>query len=73
MVKRKRKYEASFLHRGTWWVAWTDDVPGALTQGRTLKEARANLIDAIALMQEPVEIDSLPHADTRLVREVLEL
>ena len=54
-VKKGRKeYSAHFLDRGKWWVAWTDDVPGALKQGRTLREARENLKDAIALMLEPV-------------------
>ncbi len=53
------KYQANFLHRDKWWVAWTDDVPGALTQGKTLDEARENLKDAIALMLEPVDLDDL--------------
>lgn len=53
------KYQANFLHRGKWWVAWTQDVPGALTQGRTLDEARENLKDAIALMLDPVDLDDL--------------
>ncbi len=46
-TKPKHKIDAHFLHRGKWWVAWTDDVPGAVTQGRTLEEARENLKDAI--------------------------
>ena len=72
-AKRLHKYSANFLHRGKWWVAWTEDVPGALTQGRTLQEARENLKDAIALMLQPVDFDKLPEATTRLVREVIEL
>jgi predicted RNase H-like HicB family nuclease len=71
--RKKRKYASNFLHRGDWWVAWTDDLPGALTQGRTLEEARENLKDAIALMLEPVALATLPKAKTRLVREVLEV
>ena len=71
--KRNRKIHASFLHRGKWWIAWTDDVPGALTQGRTLDEARENLRDAVALMFEPVNLDDLGEASTSLVREVLEV
>ena len=55
-MRRKRKYNAHFLCRGKWWIAWTDDVPGALTQGRTLEEARENMKDAIALMLEPVDL-----------------
>jgi len=49
-AKKKRKYVGMFLKRGKWWVPWTDDLPGALTQGRTLEEARENLKDAIAMM-----------------------
>ena len=68
-----RKYQVNFLHRGEWWVAWTDDVPGALTQGKTLDEARENLKDAIALMLEPVDTDDLPTSSTELVCETIEL
>jgi predicted RNase H-like HicB family nuclease len=71
--KKKRTYVGSFLNRGKWWVAWTDDLPGALTQGRTLAEARENLRDAIALMLEPAALHKLAAAKTRLVREVLEV
>ena len=45
-----------------WWVAWSDDVPGALTQGRTLAAAKANLRDAIRMMlqaQSPVTLPNL--------------
>ena len=67
------KYRANFLRREQWWVGWTDDVPGALTQGETLEEARENLRDAIRLMQEPVRIEDLPDASpSQLVQEVIE-
>ena len=72
-IRAKRKYDAHFLHRGKWWVAWTDDVPGALTQGRTLVEARENLQDAIALMLEPTDADALPNSSAQLVHETVEL
>jgi predicted RNase H-like HicB family nuclease len=55
-----KSYSASFLKRDKMWVAWSDDVPGALTQGRTLTEAKANLRDAIRLMLEPVDLQGLP-------------
>ncbi len=54
------KIRATFVKDGKWWMAWTADVPGALTQGATLEEARENLIDAIHLMQEPVDLTQLP-------------
>ncbi len=54
------KVKATFVKDGEWWVAWTDDVPGAMTQGKTIEEARENLIDAIAEMQRPVDLSLLP-------------
>lgn len=61
-----KSYRATFLKRSTWWVAWSEDVPGALTQGKSLSQAKANLRDAIRLMLRPVDLDSLPKA--RIVR-----
>lgn len=73
MPKAKNRYRASFLHRGKWWIAWTDDLPGALTQGRTLEEAKENLKDAIALMLEPVDLESLPKPAASVIHEVITL
>jgi predicted RNase H-like HicB family nuclease len=64
---------ASFLRRDKWWVAWTDDVPGALTQGKTLDEARENLKDAIRMMLEPADFSDLINAKAELVEETLHL
>ena len=55
------KIRAHFVKDGKWWVAWTEDVPGALTQGATLGEARENLIDAVHMIQEPVDLSQLPN------------
>ena len=49
------KIKATFVKDGKWSVAWADDVPGALTQGRTIEEAKENLIDAVHEMQKPVK------------------
>lgn len=65
------KIRASFVKDGKWWVAWTDDVPGALTQGATREEARGNLIDAIRMVQEPVDLSRLPK--NKVVVEELEV
>ena len=65
------KITARFLKDGKWWVAWTDDVPGALTQGETVEEARENLIDAVRMMEQPVDLDSLPKGE--LVTQEIEV
>ena len=63
------KIRATFVQDGEWWVAWTDDVPGALTQGATLEEARENLIDAVHRIQQPVDLTRLPKG-TAVVQEI---
>lgn len=59
------KIRANFAKHGKWWIAWTDDVPGALTQGSTLAEARENLVDAVRMVQEPVSLSQLPRKSLR--------
>jgi predicted RNase H-like HicB family nuclease len=59
------KIRATFVKDGKWWVAWTEDLPGALTPGVTLEEARENLIDAIHMMQEPADLSQLPKCKGR--------
>ncbi len=63
------KIKANFINEGKWWVAWTEDVPGALTQGKTLEEARENLIDAVNLMREPIDLSTLPSSQV-VVEEI---
>jgi predicted RNase H-like HicB family nuclease len=60
------KIKATFVKDGKWWVAWTDDVPGAMTQGKTIEEAKENLIDAIHEMQKPIDLSSLPKREVIL-------
>ena len=65
------KVRANFVKDGKWWVAWTDDVPGALTQGETLEKARENLVDAVRMVQEPLDLSKLPR--TKVVVEEIEV
>lgn len=48
----QREYTAVFKKSGKWIVAWIEEVPGAMTQGRTKKEARENLREALTLILE---------------------
>lgn len=48
----QREYTAVFKRDGKWTMAWIEEVPGALTQGRTKKEARENLREALSLILE---------------------
>lgn len=48
----KGEFTAVFEKRAGWYVAYVEEIPGANTQGRTLKEARENLKEAVVLILE---------------------
>lgn len=58
----KEIIKATFVKDGKWWVAYTDDIPGAMTQGKTIEEAEKNLIEVIK------ELESFKD-DSEIVRE----
>ena len=47
-----QSFTAVFQQRGKWWVGYVEELPGANTQGRTLREARENLKEAVQLILE---------------------
>ena len=46
------QFNAVYKKIDNWYVAWVEEVPGANTQGKTLKEARENLQEALELILE---------------------
>jgi predicted RNase H-like HicB family nuclease len=54
------------------YVAFVEEVPGAISQGETLDEARENLKEALELMLEVNRENALEGVDqTRIVRETI--
>lgn len=49
---KKQTYHAVFKKDGKWFVGWIEEVPGAHSQGHTLREAKENLKDALQLILE---------------------
>jgi len=47
-----REFTGIIAKHGKWYVGHVEELPGANTQGRTLKEVRGNLIEAIELILE---------------------
>ena len=43
----KHEFTALFERDGDWWIASAVEIQGAHSQGRTLEEARENLLDAV--------------------------
>ena len=48
----EREFTAVFQKRGSWYVAYVEEIPGVNTQARTRKEARRNLREALLLIIE---------------------
>jgi len=48
----KGEFTAVYEKRGNWYVAYIEEIPGVNAQGRTLKEAKANLKEAFKLILE---------------------
>jgi len=46
----ERTFEATIEKRGRWYIGWVDEVPGAFSQGRTIKETQENLKEAVQLI-----------------------
>lgn len=67
-------FTAVFEQDGDWWVGSVEELPGALTQGRTLDEARENLRDAVReVLEANRTLAQRERADRPVVREPLML
>lgn len=52
MAKIKREFTAVYKKDINWYLGWVEEIPGVNTQGKTLKETRENLKDALQLILE---------------------
>jgi predicted RNase H-like HicB family nuclease len=48
----KRQFTAVYKKSGKWYLGWVEEVPGVNTQGKTLKETKENLKEALLLILE---------------------
>ena len=48
----KQHFTAIYKKQGKWYLGWVEEIPGVNTQGKTLKEAKENLKEALSLIWE---------------------
>jgi predicted RNase H-like HicB family nuclease len=48
----EQTFEVTIEKRDKWYIGWVDAVPGAFSQGKTVKEVQENLKEAIQLILE---------------------
>lgn len=70
----KREFTATYQKRGQWYLGWVEEVPGVNTQGRTLRETKTNLREALRLVLEANrEILSREFRTEKPIRESLKI
>ena len=47
-----RQFTAIYKKHGKWYLGWVEEIPGVNAQGKTLKEVKENLKEALLLILE---------------------
>ena len=70
----KQRYHTiiKLASNGTY-VGWVEEIPGALTHGRSLEECRQNLRDSLQLMIETHRDDARRGLDPSCIQESIEI
>ena len=50
MKQIKQQFTAVYKKRGKWYLGWIEEISGVNTQGKTLKEVKENLKEALCLI-----------------------
>jgi len=59
--------------RNGWFVGWVEEIPGTITQGKSLDECRRNLKDALELMIETHRDEARLGLDPSCIQEAIEI
>ena len=67
-----QQFTANYKKTGKWYVGWVEEVPGVNTQGKTLKEVKRNLKEALSLVLETNrELIRKEISKGRIIREAI--
>ena len=68
-----REFTAIYKKSGKWYLAWIEEIPGVNTQGRTLKEAKENLKEAVLLILETNKLINKKETKGKVIKESLSI
>ncbi|MDO8624294.1 MAG: type II toxin-antitoxin system HicB family antitoxin [bacterium] len=71
MQKTERWFTAVYKKTGAWYSGWIEEIPGVNTQGKTLREVKENLREALLLVLETNRSLSCGGSARGLIRESL--
>ena len=66
-----KQFTGIYKKRGKLYLGWVEEIPGVNTQGRTLKEAKQNLKEALLLILETNRFLNKKEVKGRVIRETL--
>lgn len=69
-----KQFTAVYKKRGKWYIGWVEEIPGVNTQGKTLKETKENLKEALLLILDTNRIiNKREFPGGRVIREMLSI
>jgi len=66
-----QRFTAIYKKRGKWYLGWIEEIPGVNTQGKTLKEVKENLKEALLLILEVNRALSKKEISGKTIRETI--
>ena len=74
MSRMKQRYHTIIRpDQNGWFVGWVEEIPGAITQGRSLEECRHNLREALEILLETHRDEARQGLDERCIQEAIEI
>ena len=68
-----RQFTAIYKKTGRWFSGWVEEIPGVNTQGKTLRDVKANLKEALSLVLEVNQALMRKEISGRVIREPLKV
>ena len=65
----KQQFTAVYRKNGKWYLGWIEEISGVNTQGRTIKEVKENLKDALLLIIETNRLINKIEVGKKAIRE----
>lgn len=67
-----KQFTAIYKKSGKWYSGWIEEIPGVNTQGKTIKEVKENLKEALLLILETNRfLNKKEFSGGRIIREPL--
>ena len=66
-----REFTAIYKKSGKWFLGWIEEIPGANTQGKSLKETKENLKEALLLILQANRTANRKEIKGKIIKEPL--